>query len=146
MSLGSGKMSPGYNTLPEFNKPKTGWDLRKYQTVVHVWSESDHSATAWMQAHVLKYNKQWQHADNWGFEGLIGDQAPLGFWDPLGLAKDKDVEVFKRPEQQAHLERSYRVEEVLNMEHHWRHELNPGAVRLRSSTAEWLCLQPWVPS
>eukprot|EP00913_Durusdinium_trenchii_P017732 g16664.t1 len=52
--LRSGKMSPGYNTLPEFNKPKTG------------------------------------------FEGLIGDQAPLGFWDPLGLAKDKDVEVFKR--------------------------------------------------
>ena len=31
-----------------------------------------------------------------GFEGLVGDQAPLGFWDPLGLSKDKDVEVFKR--------------------------------------------------
>ena len=32
-----------------------------------------------------------------GFEGLVGDQAPLGFWDPLGLSADKDVEVFKRP-------------------------------------------------
>ena len=27
----------------------------------------------------------------------MGDQAPLGFWDPLGLSADKDVEVFKRP-------------------------------------------------
>ena len=31
-----------------------------------------------------------------GFEGLVGDQAPVGFWDPLGLSKDKDLEVFKR--------------------------------------------------
>ena len=31
-----------------------------------------------------------------GFEGLTGDQAPLGFWDPLGFSKDLDVEVFKR--------------------------------------------------
>merc|ERR1712039_436052 len=31
-----------------------------------------------------------------GFEGNIGDQEPLGFWDPLGLAKDGDVEKFKR--------------------------------------------------
>ena len=52
--LRSGLMSPGYNTLPEWEKPKTG------------------------------------------FEGLTGDQAPLGFWDPLGFSKDLDVEVFKR--------------------------------------------------
>eukprot|EP00438_Fugacium_kawagutii_P005195 Skav234132 [mRNA] locus=scaffold753:225443:229183:- [translate_table: standard] len=52
--LRSGARSPGYNTLPEWQKPKTG------------------------------------------FEGLVGDQAPLGFWDPLGLSKDNDVEVFKR--------------------------------------------------
>merc|ERR1712039_269004 len=31
-----------------------------------------------------------------GFEGNIGDQEPLGFWDPLGLAADGDVEKFKR--------------------------------------------------
>ena len=31
-----------------------------------------------------------------GFEGVTGDQAPLGFWDPLGFSKDLDVEVFKR--------------------------------------------------
>ena len=47
-------MSPGYNTLPEWEKPNTG------------------------------------------FQGLTGDQAPLGFWDPLGFSKDLDVEVFKR--------------------------------------------------
>lgn len=52
--LRSGVKSPGYNTLPEWEKPKTG------------------------------------------FEGLVGDQAPVGFWDPLGLSKDKDLEVFKR--------------------------------------------------
>ncbi|CAE6914821.1 FCPE [Symbiodinium sp. CCMP2592] len=52
--LRSGLMSPGYNTLPEWEKPNTG------------------------------------------FEGLTGDQAPLGFWDPLGFSKDLDVEVFKR--------------------------------------------------
>ncbi|CAE7832210.1 FCPF [Symbiodinium sp. CCMP2592] len=54
VAMGSGLMSPGYNTLPEWEKPKNG------------------------------------------FEGLNGDQAPLGFWDPLGLSKDQDVEVFKR--------------------------------------------------
>eukprot|EP00439_Symbiodinium_sp_Y106_P046353 s1449_g5.t3 len=54
VAMGSGLMSPGYNTLPEREKPKSG------------------------------------------FEGLNGDQAPLGFWDPLGLSKDQDVEVFKR--------------------------------------------------
>ena len=52
--LRSGLMSPGYNTLPEWEKPKTG------------------------------------------FEGVTGDQAPLGFWDPLGFSKDLDIEVFKR--------------------------------------------------
>merc|ERR1711988_107544 len=31
-----------------------------------------------------------------GFEGNIGDQEPLGFWDPLGLSADGDVEKFKR--------------------------------------------------
>jgi len=49
-----GKTSPGYNTLPDWNKPKAG------------------------------------------FEGNIGDQAPLGFWDPLGFSKDQDVEKFLR--------------------------------------------------
>eukprot|EP00931_Biecheleriopsis_adriatica_P021698 TRINITY_DN1411_c0_g1_i7.p1 TRINITY_DN1411_c0_g1~~TRINITY_DN1411_c0_g1_i7.p1 ORF type:complete len:1354 (-),score=322.33 TRINITY_DN1411_c0_g1_i7:208-4269(-) len=50
----SGKMSPGFNTLPEWEKPPTG------------------------------------------FEGNLGDQPPLGFWDPAGFAKDRNVELFKR--------------------------------------------------
>jgi len=52
--LRSGKMSPGFNTLPEFEKPSTG------------------------------------------FQGLLGDQPPLGFWDPVGYTKDGDLEKFKR--------------------------------------------------
>merc|ERR1719330_1336943 len=52
--LRSGKMSPGFNTLPEFEKPSTG------------------------------------------FQGLLGDQPPLGFWDPVGFSKDGDLEKFKR--------------------------------------------------
>jgi len=31
-----------------------------------------------------------------GFETEIGAQAPLGFWDPLGLLKDADQERFER--------------------------------------------------
>ena len=31
-----------------------------------------------------------------GFESEIGAQAPLGFWDPLGLLKDADQERFDR--------------------------------------------------
>merc|ERR1712086_598486 len=49
-----GKMSPGFNSLPEYEKPLTG------------------------------------------FEGNIGDQPPLGFWDPAGFCKDGDVEIFLR--------------------------------------------------
>merc|ERR1712127_621179 len=30
------------------------------------------------------------------FENELGVQAPVGFWDPLGLTKDGDVESFKR--------------------------------------------------
>jgi len=45
---------PGYNTLPEWEKPKNG------------------------------------------FEGLIGDQEPLGLWDPVGFAADQNIENFKR--------------------------------------------------
>jgi len=30
------------------------------------------------------------------FESELGVQAPVGFWDPLGLSKDGDVETFKR--------------------------------------------------
>ena len=30
------------------------------------------------------------------FENELGVQAPLGFWDPLGLSKDGDVYSFKR--------------------------------------------------
>merc|ERR1711972_733834 len=30
------------------------------------------------------------------FEGELGVQAPVGFWDPLGLSKDGDGETFKR--------------------------------------------------
>merc|ERR1712060_129985 len=30
------------------------------------------------------------------FESELGVQAPFGFWDPLGLSKDGDVEAFKR--------------------------------------------------
>jgi hypothetical protein len=52
--LRSGKMSPGYNTLPEWEGIATG------------------------------------------FEGSVGDQEPLGFWDPAGFTKDGDVEKFKR--------------------------------------------------
>jgi len=52
--LRSGKFSPGYNTLPGWDKPKNG------------------------------------------FEGNIGDQAPLGFWDPLGFTKDGDIAKFKK--------------------------------------------------
>merc|ERR1712203_927355 len=52
--LRSLKESPGYNTLPEWDKPANG------------------------------------------FEGLVGDQPPLGLWDPLGFTKDGDVEKFKR--------------------------------------------------
>eukprot|EP00403_Amphidinium_massartii_P020428 CAMPEP_0178398186 /NCGR_PEP_ID=MMETSP0689_2-20121128/14643_1 /TAXON_ID=160604 /ORGANISM="Amphidinium massartii, Strain CS-259" /LENGTH=461 /DNA_ID=CAMNT_0020018941 /DNA_START=81 /DNA_END=1466 /DNA_ORIENTATION=- len=48
------KSSPGFNTLPEFEKKKNG------------------------------------------FEGVIGDQPPLGYWDPLGFSKDGDIEKFKR--------------------------------------------------
>merc|ERR1719284_255621 len=52
--LRSGKMSPGYNTLPE-----------------------------------------WEGVAS-GFEGSVGDQESLGFWDPAGFTKDGDVEKFKR--------------------------------------------------
>lgn len=31
-----------------------------------------------------------------GFENAIGAQAPLGFWDPLGLLKEADQERFDR--------------------------------------------------
>jgi len=30
------------------------------------------------------------------FEGELGVQAPVGFWDPLGLSADGDVDTFKR--------------------------------------------------
>merc|ERR1712056_20599 len=30
------------------------------------------------------------------FEGELGVQAPLGFWDPLGLSSDGDIQNFKR--------------------------------------------------
>merc|ERR1711920_267986 len=30
------------------------------------------------------------------FENELGVQAPVGFWDPLGLAKDGDVDAFAR--------------------------------------------------
>jgi len=30
------------------------------------------------------------------FESELGVQAPVGFWDPLGLTKDGDIEAFKR--------------------------------------------------
>mmetsp|Transcript_88702 Transcript_88702/g.234569 ORF Transcript_88702/g.234569 Transcript_88702/m.234569 type:complete len:227 (+) Transcript_88702:2-682(+) len=54
VAVQSGKMSPGYNTLPE-----------------------------------------WEGVAS-GFEGSVGDQEPLGFWDPAGFTKDGDVEKFKR--------------------------------------------------
>jgi len=52
--LRSLKSDPGWNTLPEWDKPPNG------------------------------------------FEGLVGDQPPLGLWDPLGFTSDGDVEKFKR--------------------------------------------------
>eukprot|EP00444_Apocalathium_aciculiferum_P039965 CAMPEP_0183522250 /NCGR_PEP_ID=MMETSP0371-20130417/18287_1 /TAXON_ID=268820 /ORGANISM="Peridinium aciculiferum, Strain PAER-2" /LENGTH=272 /DNA_ID=CAMNT_0025720973 /DNA_START=32 /DNA_END=846 /DNA_ORIENTATION=+ len=54
VALRSLKSDPGFNTLPEWDRPKNG------------------------------------------FEGLVGDQPPLGLWDPLGFTKDRDVEKFKR--------------------------------------------------
>eukprot|EP00971_Amphidinium_carterae_P180703 3584013-Amphidinium_carterae.1 len=30
------------------------------------------------------------------FESELGAQPPLGFWDPLGLSADGDVDFFKR--------------------------------------------------
>merc|ERR550537_1378164 len=30
------------------------------------------------------------------FENELGVQAPVGYWDPMGMAKDGDVETFKR--------------------------------------------------
>merc|ERR1719384_2536899 len=30
------------------------------------------------------------------FESELGVQAPVGYWDPLGLGKDGDAEVFRR--------------------------------------------------
>merc|ERR1719375_2328818 len=33
------------------------------------------------------------------FENELGVQAPVGFWDPLGLSKDGDVEAFQRRRQ-----------------------------------------------
>merc|ERR1719392_82428 len=50
----SGKKSPGFNTLPEWEGVATG------------------------------------------FEGSVGDQEPLGLWDPAGFTKDGDVEKFKK--------------------------------------------------
>jgi hypothetical protein len=31
-----------------------------------------------------------------GFEGLIGDQPPLGLWDPLGFTDDGDIQKFTK--------------------------------------------------
>merc|ERR1719401_162156 len=30
------------------------------------------------------------------FEGELGDQAPLGYWDPVGFSADGDIEKFER--------------------------------------------------
>ncbi|CAE8619509.1 unnamed protein product, partial [Polarella glacialis] len=30
------------------------------------------------------------------FQGVLGDQEPLGLWDPLGFTKDGNVEKFKK--------------------------------------------------
>merc|ERR1712187_897357 len=30
------------------------------------------------------------------FESELGVQAPVGYWDPLGLSKDGDMETFRR--------------------------------------------------
>ena len=41
--LRSGKMSPGYNTLPEFNKPKTGQSpRRKLYSRLAVYDKGEH--------------------------------------------------------------------------------------------------------
>ena len=50
----SGKFSPGWSTLPDFVKPKSG------------------------------------------LEGQLGEQAPVGFWDPAGFCKDGNAETFRR--------------------------------------------------
>merc|ERR1711963_1063458 len=38
---------------------------------------------------------EWDKPAN-GFEGLVGEQPPLGLWDPLGFSKDGDIAKFKR--------------------------------------------------
>jgi len=54
VSRRSGKRSPGYNTLPEWEAPPSG------------------------------------------FKDNLGDQAPLGLWDPAGFTKDGDIDKFVR--------------------------------------------------
>jgi len=76
--LRSGKMSPGFNSLPEYEKPLTGKITRniKMSPGFNSLPEFEKPLT--------------------GFEGNIGDQPPLGFWDPAGFCKDGDVEIFLR--------------------------------------------------
>ena len=89
----------------------------------------------------------------WGFEGLVGDQAPLGFWDPLGLSKDKDVEVFKRLgwcwccvlQAEAGWYVWY-VFKHFNFANIWKNWALAGVARPRLSTAGWRCSQPWARS
>mmetsp|Transcript_53630 Transcript_53630/g.157884 ORF Transcript_53630/g.157884 Transcript_53630/m.157884 type:complete len:396 (-) Transcript_53630:208-1395(-) len=52
--LRSGKFSPGWSTLPDFVKPKSG------------------------------------------LEGQLGEQAPVGFWDPAGFTSEGDAYEFRR--------------------------------------------------
>ena len=87
----------------------------------------------------------------WGFEGLVGDQAPVGFWDPLGLSKDNDLEVFKRLgwcwcrvlQAEAVGWYVWYVFKKNNFANIWA---LAGVVRPRSSTAGWRCSQPWARS
>ena len=86
-----------------------------------------------------------------GFEGLVGDQAPVGFWDPLGLSKDNDLEVFKRLgwcwcrvlQAEAVGWYVWYVFKKNNFANIWA---LAGVVRPRSSTAGWRCSQPWARS
>ena len=106
--LRSGLRSPGYNTLPEWEKPKNGGSPRCSVAVAAFAASllfqnlSFCCDAAWFGRYItmldmlIQFFGQAQQCS--GFEGLVGDQAPLGFWDPLGLSKDKDVEVFKRQE------------------------------------------------
>ncbi|CAK0859061.1 unnamed protein product, partial [Prorocentrum cordatum] len=54
------------------------------------------AASVALAASAARRSKQVAPAARRAFEGELGVQAPVGYWDPLGLAADGDVEDFAR--------------------------------------------------